>query len=166
MKNFVLVLCAVFLLSCEQNKTIDSVAAKDAIKSVVTGETRAYMEKDYAKWSSYWDHSVDVLRLDVTNEGFQQTRGWAKSGGNLESFFKENPEPITSSFVNTNYLIFHDTNLAWVAFDQTWTTVAGEESVAKATITLVKKDDSWKIISYTAIQYDPEKSDVDTLDRD
>lgn len=166
MKNFVFWLCAVLFLSCHQSKSIDSETAMEAIKAVVTGETNAYMEKDYAKWSSYWDHSVDVLRLDVTNKGFQQTRGWAKSGGNLESFFKENPEPITSTFINSNYLIFHDTNLAWVAFDQTWTTVTGEESVAKAAITLVKKDDLWKIISYTAIQYDAKKGDVDTLGRD
>lgn len=166
MKNLVIGICAVLFFSCQQNKSIDPETAKEAIKTVVTGETYAYMEKDYAKWSSYWDHSVDVLRLDVTNEGFQQTRGWAKSGGNLESFFKENPEPITSTFVNSNYLIFHDTNLAWVAFDQIWTTVSSEESVAKATITLVKKEDSWKIISYTAIQYEAEDVTIDTLGRD
>lgn len=166
MRNFVLGLFAVLVFSCQQNKTVNPETAKAAIKAVVTEETQAYMEKDYAKWASYWDHSVDVLRLDVTNEGFQQTKGWAKSGDTLESFFKENPEPITSTFVNDNYLIFHDTNLAWVAFDQTWTTVAGEESVAKATITLVKKENSWKIISYTAIQYEVEEKNVDTLGRD
>jgi len=141
-------------------------AAKQAIKEVVTGETFAYMEKDYQKWASYWDHSSDVLRLDVSDAGFAQTRGWDKSGGNLETFFKENPEPITSTFENTNYLIFYDTNLAWVAFDQTWTTVSREESVAKATITLVKKENTWKIISYTAIQYEVGDEGVDTLGRE
>lgn len=166
MKKYVLGLCVLFLVSCKQESTVSSELTKEAIKAVVTGETLAYMEKDYEKWASFWDHSSEVLRLDVAAAGFSQTRGWDKSGGNLESFFKENPEPITSAFLNSNYLIFHDVNLAWVAFDQTWTTKIGEETVAKATITLVKKDSSWKIISYTAIQYELEDGDVDTLGRE
>ena len=48
-----------------------------------------------------------------------------------------------------------------MAFDQSWTKISGEESVAKATITLVKKEGSRKMISYTAIQNDAEKDDVD-----
>ena len=166
MKNYILVLFAVLLFSCQQDKSVNPEVAEEAIKEVVTGETLAYMKKDYEKWSSYWNHSTDVLRLDVTNKGFQQTRGWAKSGGNLETFFNENPEPITSTFENSNYLIFHDANLAWVAFDQTWTTKIGEKSKAKATITLVKDIHSWKIISYTAIQYDSKDGDIDTLGRE
>lgn len=166
MKKCVLGLCVLFLLSCQQESSKTSESINEDIKAVVTGETFAYIEKDYEKWASYWNHSDDVLRLDVSKAGFAQTRGWEKSGENLESFFNENPEPITSTFLNSNYLIFHDTNLAWVAFDQKWTTKTGDESVAKATITLVKKENSWKIISYTAIQYESEDSDVDTLGRD
>lgn len=166
MKKFTLGLCFLLLLSCKQENGVSSEAIKETIKSVVTGETLAYMEKDYEKWASYWDHSKDVLRLDLANADFSQTKGWDKSGGHLESFFKEHPEPMTSTFINSNYLIFHDTNLAWVAFDQTWTTKSGEESVAKATITLLKKDKAWKIISYTAIQYEVEGDEVDTLGRE
>lgn len=166
MKHYILGLCTLFFISCQQKMTTSSEAVKETIKEVVEGETLAYMEKDYKKWASYWEQSEDVLRLDVTNKGFVQTRGWAKSGGNLESFFRANPEPITSNFKNSNYLIFFDTKLAWVAFDQTWTTTAGEKSKAKATITLIKKDDAWKIISYTAIQYDTEDNEVDTLGRE
>ena len=167
MKKYLFGFCVFLLFSCqEEKKAIAPEAAKKAIKDVVTGETLAYMEKDYKKWASYWDHSSEVLRLDVSDAGFAQTRGWDKSGGNLETFFKKNPEPITSTFENSNYLIFYDTNLAWVAFDQTWKTVSGEESVAKATITLVKKEDDWKIISYTAIQYEAEDDGVDTLGRE
>ena len=112
------------------------------LKEVVEGETNAYMEKDYQKWASFWDQSDDVLRLDVSEAGFAQTRGWEKSGGNLESFFIENPEPITSTFVNSNYLIFYDDHLAWVAFDQTWTSESGEESVAKSNHYFGKKGKS------------------------
>lgn len=166
MKKYVLVICVLSLVSCQQKKTATPETAKEEIKATVTGETLAYMEKDYEKWASFWSHTDDVLRLDVTKAGFAQTRGWDKSGGNLETFFTENPEPITSTFVNSNYLIFYDTNLAWVAFDQKWTTKTGEESVAKAAITLVRKDNSWKIISYTAIQYESEENDVDTLGRE
>lgn len=166
MKSIVLALSLVLFVSCQQEKEVSSEVSTQAIKEFVTGETYAYMEKDYQKWASFWDHSDDVLRLDVSNTGFAQTRGWDKSAKNLETFFLEHPEPITSTFENSNYLIFHDTNLAWVAFDQKWTTEGGEESVAKATITLMKKSNLWKIISYTAIQYDAEKVDVDTLGRD
>jgi len=166
MNKYVLVISVVLLFSCQQEKMPTSEDMQEALKAVVVGETNAYMEKDYQKWASYWDHSGDVLRLDVSKAGFAQTRGWDKSGGNLESFFKENPEPITSTFVNSNYLIFYDINLAWVAFDQTWTSQSGEETVAKATITLVKKANDWKIISYTAIQYEEEDQNVDTLGRE
>ena len=166
MNKYVLAICFVWLLSCQQNKKANSTDEKEVLKAVVEGETNAYMEKDYKKWASFWDHSDDVLRVDVSEAGFAQTRGWEKSGGNLESFFIENPEPITSTFVNSNYLIFYDDHLAWVAFDQTWTSESGEESVAKATITLVKKEKAWKIVSYTAIQYEAEGQNVDTLERE
>lgn len=166
MNKYVFVIFIAILFSCQQEKMQSSEDIEETLKAVVVGETFAYMEKDYQKWASFWDHSGDVLRLDVSQAGFSQTRGWDKSGGNLESFFKENPEPITSTFVNSNYLIFYDVNLAWVAFDQTWTSESGEETVAKATITLVKKANDWKIISYTAIQYEAEDENVDTLGRE
>ena len=166
MNKYVLVICVATLFSCQQEKTQPSKEIKETIKAIVVGETFAYMEKDYQKWASYWDHSNDVLRLDVSKAGFAQKRGWDESSGNLESFFKANPEPITSTFVNSNYLIFYDVNLAWVAFDQTWTSKSGEKTVAKATITLIKKSNAWKIISYTAIQYEAEDQNVDTLERE
>lgn len=166
MNKYVFVISLVLLFSCQQEKITTSEDVKETLKAVVEGETYAYMEKDYQKWASFWDHSGDVLRLDVSEAGFAQTRGWDQSGGNLETFFKENPEPIRSTFVNSNYLILYDANLAWVAFDQTWTSESGEKSVAKATITLVKKANDWKIISYTAIQYEAENQNVDTLGRE
>jgi len=166
MNKYISGLCIVLLFSCQQEKLIPNEDSEEAIKAVVTGETYAYMKKDYTKWSSFWDHSSDVLRLDVSDTGFSQTRGWYKNGAHLETFFKEHPEPISSTFENSNYLIFYDANLAWVAFDQKWTTESGEESVAKATITLLKKEDAWKIISYTAIQYEAEDDTIDTLGRE
>ncbi len=166
MNKYVFLIYVALLFSCQQEKMSPSEDMKETLKAIVVGETYAYMEKDYQKWASYWDHSDDVLRLDVSKAGFAQKRGWDKSGGNLELFFKENPEPITSTFVNSNYLIFYDVNLAWVAFDQTWTSQSGEKTVAKATITLVKKTQAWKIISYTAIQYEAEDQNVDTLGRE
>mgnify|MGYP000675200371 CR=1 FL=1 len=39
-------------------------------------------------------------------------------------------------------------------------------SIKNLAITLVKKENDWKIISYTAIQYDAEGEDVDTLERE
>lgn len=166
MKAYVILIIFGLLISCQKEKPSAAEDVKEILKSVVEGETYAYMEKDYQKWASYWDHSSDVLRLDVTKEGFAQTKGWDNSGGALESFFKENPEPITSTFENSDYLIFYDDNLAWVAFDQTWTNQSGEISVAKATITLLKKENTWKMISYTAIQYEEEDQNVDTLGRE
>jgi hypothetical protein len=166
MNKYAFVVFIILLFSCKQEKVTQDEDIRETIIAVVVGETNAYMEKDYQKWASYWDHSSDVLRLDVSEAGFAQERGWENSGGKLESFFKVNPEPITSTFANSNYLIFSDVNLAWVAFDQSWTTVEGVKTVAKATATLVKKADTWKIISYTAIQYDPGNQNVDTLGRD
>jgi len=166
MNKYVFVIFVALQFSCQQEKTPQVEDIKETLKAIVVGETYAYMEKDYQKWASYWDHSNDVLRLDVSKAGFAQKKGWDQSGGKLETFFKENPEPITSTFENSNYLIFLDVNLAWVAFDQTWTSRAGEKTVAKATITLVKKANAWKIVSYTAIQYEAEGQNVDTLGRE
>lgn len=165
MTKYIWVLCALLVLSCQEKGITTTQAEKEKIIEVVTQETLAYMEKNYQKWASYWDQNDEVLRLDISNSGFSQTKGWEKNGAHLESFFKENPEPITSTFENTNYLIFCDTNLAWVAFDQEWASKEEVKSYAKATITLVKKEDGWKIISYTAIQYDPNQGKGNTLDR-
>lgn len=165
MKTSVFAICVALLFSCQQQtKATENV--KETLKAVVVGETVAYVEKDYEKWASYWDHGTDVLRLNVSKTGFNQKRGWEESKGDLESYFKDHPEPITSTFVNSNYLIFHEERLAWVAFDQTWTKQSGEKSVAKATITLIKKKNDWKIISYTAILYEPEKKNVATLEKE
>ncbi|WP_027078703.1 hypothetical protein [Maribacter antarcticus] len=166
MKKYIFVVFVVVLFSCQQEKIPPSEDSTEAIKAIVVGETYAYMEKDYQKWASYWDHGSDVLRLDVSKAGFAQKKGWDESGGKLELFFKENPEPITSTFENSNYLIFYDVNLAWVAFDQTWTSFGGDKTVAKATATLVKKANAWKIVSYTAIQYETGNQNVDTLGRE
>ena len=166
MRKYILGICTLLLFSCQEEKVILTENIEEAIKAFVTEETYAYMEKDYEKWASFWDHGSDVLRLDISDNGFSQTKGWDKNGGHLETFFKEHPEPITSTFENSNYLILFDTNLAWIAFDQKWTTESGEESVAKATVTLTKKEGEWKIISYTAIQYEAEDDTVDTLDRE
>ncbi len=163
--KYLLLLSLSLCLSCHQEKKKSLTTENEHLKTLVTNETLAYMEKDYKKWASYWDHSEAVLRLDVANSRFSQTKGWDKNGGQLENFFKEHPEPISSTFVNSNYMVLSDAKLAWVAFDQKWTTEAGEESTAKATVTLVKKNEDWKIISYTAIQYDSE-GDADTLDRE
>jgi len=165
MNKYIFVICVTILCSCHQEKMPLSEDVEEDLKVIVEGETFAYMEKDYQKWASYWDQSSDVLRLDVSDAGFVQ-RGWDESSQNLKIFFKEHPEPIRSTFVNSNYLIFLDVNLAWVAFDQTWTSQSGEKTVAKATITLIKKANSWKIISYTAIQYEVEDQNVDTLERE
>jgi hypothetical protein len=104
MKNSALAKRIVLLLSCSTPEAKSSKAIEQSLKAVVVGETNAYMDKDYPKWSSYWDHSEDVLRLDISEAGFTQTKGWYKSGENLELFFEENPEPITSTFKNSNYL--------------------------------------------------------------
>ena len=165
MNKYLFVMCVALFFSCNNEKTPTSADIKETLKTLVEGETYAYMEKDYQKWASYWDHTNDVLRLNVNDAGFSQDRGWANNGGKLESFFKEHPEPITATFENTNYDIYYDTNLAWVAFDQIWTSPSGEKSVAKATITLIKKDNAWKIISYTAIRYKAEDEQVNILER-
>ena len=105
MQKYIFVIFVALLISCQQEKTTTAEDIKETLKAIVVEETYAYMEKDYQKWASYWDHSSDVLRLDVSKTGFAQTKGWDKNGGHLESFFKEHPEPITSTFVNSNYLI-------------------------------------------------------------
>lgn len=166
MNKYIIIIFIAALCSCQQENEVANIDQKENLKAIVEGETKAYMQKDYQKWASYWDHSKDVLRLDVSPAGFAQVRGWEESGGKLESFFEENPEPITSTFENSNYLIYYDESLAWVAFDQTWTTDVGDKSVAKATITLIKQAVDWKIVSYTAIQYDTENQNFDTLERD
>jgi len=161
-----MLLTLVCFFSCQPQKEETLKSEKEEIKTLVTNETLAYMEKNYEKWASFWDHSDAVLRLDIAETGFSQTRGWEKNGAHLETFFNEHPEPITATFQNSNYLIYTDTNLAWAAFDQIWTSEAGEESTAKATVTLVKKKSAWKITSYTAIQYTAETNSVDTLTRE
>ena len=164
MNKFLATLCIVLVFACNQQNTT-SQNEKEAIKAVVDGETHAYMEKDYDKWASFWDHNNDVLRLDVNSAGFSQSKGWHNNSDTWETFFKENPEKITSTYINSNYLILYDANLAWLAFDQEWKTTTGEKTFAKATITLVKKDNSWKIKSYTAIQINPDNAVVNTNDR-
>lgn len=77
------------LFSCQQNITASTEDVEERLKAIVEVETYAYMEKDYHRWVSYWDHSNDVLRLDVSTIGFAQVRGWDRSGGILESFLRE-----------------------------------------------------------------------------
>ncbi|CAN0598764.1 unnamed protein product, partial [Ectocarpus sp. 12 AP-2014] len=63
MNKYSILVVIIMLFSCQQEKLQSSEDIEETIIAVVVGETNAYMEKDYQKWASHWDHSSDVLRL-------------------------------------------------------------------------------------------------------
>ena len=83
MNRYFFVIFVALLFSCQQEEAAPAEDVRETLKEIVEGETYAYMQKDYQKWASYWDHSNDVLRLDVSKAGFAQIKGWDKSGGKL-----------------------------------------------------------------------------------
>jgi tetratricopeptide (TPR) repeat protein len=144
------------LSACEKNKTD---ADKETIKAVIMAETKAYAEKNYDQWASYWAHNEDVLRLALGYGYKTELQGWSQIDSVWKNYFKNYPEPIKDKFVKENYVIHIDAHLAWAAFDEFWIGEDGEKTAAKNIVTLKKIDGTWKFVSMTVINFESYKED-------
>lgn len=103
----------------QKNTSSEEMATK-AIKEVIEEESRAFWARDFKNWQKLWVHEPYVIWTAASNTGVRQFYGWDSWKEEVESLFKESPDPIPYDGdvkkYNYNFRIYGDG--AWVSFEQ------------------------------------------------
>ncbi len=84
MKIIVPVILGVMLFSVTANAADD----KEAIKKVISGEHKAFIEKDFGSWSDYWLHESYVCYTSVHSFGVIMKMSWDSLSTELKKYFE------------------------------------------------------------------------------
>jgi hypothetical protein len=121
---------------------LDVGAEEAMIREVIEDETDAWIVRDYDKWAKTWLHEPYVYRETIWPEGFNYTEGWEDLSTQMKNTFKEDPNPLTSKWVKTDFKYNIIGEVAFVSFLEN-----GEMS----TRVLEKRDGNWKIMRLSLI---------------
>lgn len=134
---------ALFMPDDEKNRT--------EILRVIENESKAFWDKDYERWSSYWVHAPYIRTMGWWERGgVTVVKGWDERGPRTKAHMKDNPDPNPQNVVreNINIRIYQDA--AWVTFDQ-----YGKDNgvpdmdmpgLSRETRFMEKHDGQWKIV--------------------
>ena len=126
---------------------------KDAIKQVIHTETSSFYQRDAKAWQDTWLHDEEASRTIIVN-GYSSVVGWDNFGPQMIKNLKDNSGPTAVKFVDENFIIHSDGNMAWAEYDQTLTTPSTDTNYRQLTRehrALMKKNGKWKIFSQTTI---------------
>ncbi|NHE58708.1 nuclear transport factor 2 family protein [Cyclobacterium plantarum] len=87
-----------------------------SIKEALTGETTAYMNRDYDAWASHWDSSREVSFL-VTNMEMR-ANSWEEISKTMKEDMQTNSNPIQASLETSDFDISVTGNQAFVVYVQ------------------------------------------------
>lgn len=121
------------------------------ILNVIENESRAFWDKDYAKWASYWVHAPYIRTMGWWERGgITVVQGWDERGPRTKSHMLENPDPNPQNVARKNINMRIYENAAWVTFDQ-YGKDNGEPNMdmpglSRETRFLEKHNGQWKIV--------------------
>ena len=131
----------------------DYEAEKLAILQVVENESKAFWNKDFDEYASYWAHE-DYIRTHGWWEsgGITIVEGWEERSKKTKAGMKNspnaNPTATNSRRENINLRIFND--VAWMTFDQygedTGDPTMDMPGLSRETRILEKHNGQWKIV--------------------
>ena len=149
-----------FLSSCKlkvETTAVDIEAEKEAIKAVIFGETQAWVDRDMAKFNSFYVQDAYQTRVMATCDTSSITHGWdslSKQMNNINWTGVENVK-FSKDFVDIKVM----DNTAWAIYKEKQNAdVNGKamENHLLLTMVLEKKEGNWKI-SCLSIYYWPAK---------
>lgn len=150
MKKIVLpIILGLILFSVTANAVDDKVA----IKKVISGEHKAYIDKDFGAWSEYWLHESYVCHTTINSFGVVMKKSWDSLSTDLKKYF-ENEEISPELKIADDYdiIVSGDMASAEVSKKSEFDLWGVEKVVKFKTSYLLKKVyDGWKIVSLTQV---------------
>ncbi len=156
MKPFLILLCVLFISkSFAQN--ITSPEEQDAIKKVITDESKFFYARNIEKWTNCYRQTPQTYWAKIEKEEGFQKEGWDNIMPFVTNYFIENSKPIKASFKRENYN-FRKVNptYIWVTFDQI-RTVKDKRDLSKETRILELIKGEWKMVNATGFYLPSEK---------
>jgi hypothetical protein len=155
---FLVPVVLIFLSSCKpkvEPAKVDVEAEKDSIKAVIFNETKSWIDRDMAKFNSFYIQDEYQTRVMATCDTVSITKGWDKLSKQMGSIDWTGIENIKYSkdFVEIKVM----DNTAWAIYKEHQTYKRnGADSAVDLLLTMVleKKDGNWKI-SCLSIYYWP-----------
>lgn len=132
-------------------QALDVEKEKAAILAVIENESKAFWDKDFEKWASYWEHAPYIRTMGWWElGGVTVVKGWEERGPRTKAHMEANPEPNPQNVVRKNVNMRISENMAWVTFDQ-YGKDTGEPDMdmpglSRETRILEKHDGQWKIV--------------------
>ncbi|MBL7826600.1 MAG: nuclear transport factor 2 family protein [Saprospiraceae bacterium] len=133
------------VLSYTSNLPADTTDVQEAIKKVLREETQAYMDGDIAKWTSLHSHDPnETVIWNESNFSYGGFDSWAAMAvWAIDDFSKRGK--FTDKLSYDNYKFTIRSNMAFVIYDQTSTSVDGKITKTREHRVLVWQDGQWKI---------------------
>ena len=150
MRGFVL---AALFVSISPAPASAQTGTDEALKAVVTAETKAYFARDFETWQAGWVHDPNVTRTLVGYGDDTVVVGWDNISASVAKDIKGNPTPIPANATIERFSSRQDGNLAWVEYDQvlTLSDTPGQKSISHEKRLLVRQGGPWKIASQVTI---------------
>ncbi|NTW43940.1 MAG: nuclear transport factor 2 family protein [Anaerolineaceae bacterium] len=149
----------IFLSSCKTSLEpikVDVEAEKEAIKAVIFNETQSWIDKDMAKFNSFYIQDDYQTRVMATCDTMMITKGWSNLSQQMSNVNWSGIEDVryTKDFMEIKVM----DNTAWAIYKENQTYKRdGTDSAVDLLLTMVleKKEGTWKISCFS-IYYWPE----------
>jgi ketosteroid isomerase-like protein len=124
-----------------------------AILQVITDESSAFWNKDFAAWAKCWRHTAAIRMMGWwAHGGITVIEGWEALSHRVKTTMADNPEPNpTAAQVRRENVNLHiKGDMAWVTFDQygqdTGDLAMDMPGLSRETRVLEKEQGEWKIV--------------------
>ena len=124
-----------------------------AISHVIDKESKAYLDKDYDSWASYWLHEPYVSHTTAGANFYSYAKGWDDISTNVKKDMNSENSQLVS-IEKDKYDIYVNGSFAQVFVDeQLKVNLVGEvvDMDNKTAVVLNKVDGKWKIVSITSV---------------
>ncbi len=134
-----------------EKEAFDFEKEKAAILEVIEQESKAFWDKDFNKWASYWAQEDYVRTMGWwARGGITVVEGWEQRGPRTKQHMEEFPEPNEQNVTRKNWNIRISENMAWATFYQ-YGTDTGEPvmdmpGLSHETRIFEKVNGQWKIV--------------------
>jgi hypothetical protein len=151
-------LAAIGLMAFAPISTTTTPQDEAAIKAVIEAETKAFFDRNYDAWASYWlQSSHDSQTWNNSDGTVFSSVGWEKVGAGAKAWIAANPTPETPPTITRDNWNFHiQGDMAVVGFVQT-AKDATNNNTSHEWRAMVRKDGKWKIMTMNAFWAYPKK---------
>lgn len=143
-----------FTMACTKSQadTADSFETeKQAIITVLNGETKAAFNRDYPAWEDHWIQESYVTKtyMNFADSSMSESLGWEEISDFVRTYIEEHPEPAPLPELLDEIDLRLYKNGAWVTYMQNDPIIG----LKRETRFMEKEDGQWKIASMQTVIY-------------